>query len=92
MFFNRNSWLLSTQLFTHLNPKNKEKFYNTVVHFNILKGCSSSGVYGDFCNETCPEHCRENACSIINGTCYGCAPGWVGDYCNDSKIDCFSTL
>lgn len=65
--------------------------FNKLFHFNLLKGCSSSGVYGDFCNKTCSENCMENACSIINGTCYGCVPGWVGEYCNDSKRYMFSS-
>lgn len=43
-------------------------------------GCKAS-VYGKHCNETCPDNCEKNICDI-NGTCFGCKPGWNGTYCN----------
>ncbi|XP_065921324.1 receptor-type tyrosine-protein phosphatase epsilon isoform X2 [Magallana gigas] len=50
-----------------------------------VTGCYEFGVYGSHCDTPCPENCQERRCDIINGTCFGCTPGWVGEYC---KIDC----
>nr|XP_034311831.1 receptor-type tyrosine-protein phosphatase epsilon isoform X3 [Crassostrea gigas] len=43
--------------------------------------CSDFGVYGSNCDIPCPENCQERRCDVINGTCFGCTPGWVGEYC-----------
>lgn len=61
------------------------------------KGCSTPGHYGNNCSERCPEKCQEGRCYIINGTCLGCTPGWIGEYCNNSKKlvffhDCFKII
>ncbi|XP_078318417.1 uncharacterized protein LOC144620713 [Crassostrea virginica] len=47
-----------------------------------VRGCSKQGVYGNSCNKSCPENCQEQRCDIINGSCLGCTPGWIGEYCN----------
>lgn len=49
------------------------------------KGCSTPGQYGNNCSKRCPDNCQEGRCNIINGTCLGCTPGWIGEYCNNSK-------
>lgn len=49
------------------------------------KGCSTPGQYGNNCSERCPENCKEGRCYITNGTCLGCTPGWIGEYCTESK-------
>nr|XP_034311837.1 receptor-type tyrosine-protein phosphatase epsilon-like isoform X1 [Crassostrea gigas] len=46
-----------------------------------VTGCSAVGVYGVNCDKACPNNCQEGRCDIINGTCLGCTPGWVGEYC-----------
>ncbi|XP_078329594.1 uncharacterized protein LOC144617738 isoform X1 [Crassostrea virginica] len=48
----------------------------------IVQGCQASGVYGDNCTEQCPPNCRDNVCHIQNGTCFGCAQGWMDTTCN----------
>ena len=50
-------------------------------------GCSKRGVYGNSCNESCPENCQEQRCDIINGSCLGCTPGWIDEYCNKGLIN-----
>ncbi|XP_061170695.1 uncharacterized protein LOC133180136 [Saccostrea echinata] len=46
-----------------------------------VQGCADQGTYGETCEMNCPEHCQENRCDIINGTCLGCMPGWTGKIC-----------
>lgn len=46
----------------------------------------SSGVYGQHCDKVCPDNCQESRCDIINGTCLGCTPGWVGAHCYKSNL------
>ncbi|XP_062613599.1 multiple epidermal growth factor-like domains protein 10, partial [Saccostrea cucullata] len=48
-----------------------------------VQGCSESGMYGQNCNHRCPEQCQEKRCHILDGTCLGCKPGWVGDLCSN---------
>ncbi|XP_061170684.1 cell death abnormality protein 1-like [Saccostrea echinata] len=48
-----------------------------------IQGCSSSGVYGSNCSIPCPINCQEQRCNIVNGTCLGCVPGYVGQTCKD---------
>ncbi|XP_052684164.1 receptor-type tyrosine-protein phosphatase epsilon-like isoform X2 [Crassostrea angulata] len=48
----------------------------------IVTGCSSSGVYGENCDKVCPGTCQYRRCDIINGTCLGCSPGWLGARCD----------
>lgn len=55
-------------------------------------GCLKPGVYGEFCNETCPDNCQENRCDIISGTCLGCNPGWNGTYCNTSNTLSYDSI
>ncbi|XP_078329582.1 receptor-type tyrosine-protein phosphatase epsilon-like [Crassostrea virginica] len=47
----------------------------------IVQGCKTSGFYGIGCKEQCPPNCKDNICHIQNGTCFGCAPGWMGTTC-----------
>lgn len=49
-----------------------------------LKGCSILNVYG--CEKPCPDNCHENRCEATNGTCEGCTPGWIGEYCQQGVI------
>ena len=49
-------------------------------------GCQTAGVYGNSCKERCPTNCRDNACHIEKGTCYGCTPGWIDTTCNTSMV------
>ncbi|XP_078317014.1 receptor-type tyrosine-protein phosphatase epsilon-like [Crassostrea virginica] len=56
------------------------------------RGCSKRGVYGNSCNESCPENCQEQRCDITNGSCLGCTPGWIGEYCNKECEDGFYGL
>nr|XP_022311643.1 multiple epidermal growth factor-like domains protein 10 [Crassostrea virginica] len=48
----------------------------------IVQGCQTSGVYGSSCAERCPTNCRDDVCHIQEGTCFDCAPGWLGTVCN----------
>uniref|UniRef100_K1RQK0 Multiple epidermal growth factor-like domains 10 n=1 Tax=Magallana gigas TaxID=29159 RepID=K1RQK0_MAGGI len=48
--------------------------------------CSDLGVYGSNCNIPCPDNCQERRCDIVNGTCFGCTPGWVGEYCTTGCV------
>lgn len=49
------------------------------------KGCSF-GVYGENCEKPCPDNCQGSRCDIINGTCSGCTPGWLGARCDKSNL------
>ncbi|XP_062614716.1 multiple epidermal growth factor-like domains protein 10, partial [Saccostrea cucullata] len=48
----------------------------------IVLGCLKEGVYGVDCDLQCPENCQEKRCNIVNGTCLGCRPGWIGEFCD----------
>ncbi|XP_062609892.1 multiple epidermal growth factor-like domains protein 10 [Saccostrea cucullata] len=50
----------------------------------IVQGCARDGVYGRFCNKSCPTNCQERRCYITNGTCAGCKEGWIGGKCIDA--------
>lgn len=50
------------------------------------------GVYGKYCNMSCPANCEDDACHLQHGTCLTCNPGWGGTtyslqgLLNDDKI------
>ncbi|XP_061185157.1 protein draper-like [Saccostrea echinata] len=48
-----------------------------------VQGCSKAGVYGSNCSAPCPVNCLEQTCNIVNGTCLGCASGYIGQMCKD---------
>ncbi|XP_062600475.1 uncharacterized protein LOC134262101, partial [Saccostrea cucullata] len=76
---------------TFYNERNETSypvgFENTIItelcEVNVM-GCENDGFYGQNCDLTCPLHCQEGRCHIINGTCLGCAAGWIGDFCNQT--------
>lgn len=43
------------------------------------------GVYGSYCNLSCPPNCKDDICHGKNGTCFTCEPGWTGIYCKISN-------
>lgn len=47
----------------------------------IFEGCNKLGIFGINCDLPCPTNCKENICHIVNGTCFGCKPGWTGILC-----------
>ncbi|XP_056003693.1 multiple epidermal growth factor-like domains protein 11 [Ostrea edulis] len=49
----------------------------------IVKGCQNLGVYGSSCKIPCPKNCQDKICNIVNGTCFGCLPGWTGALCEN---------
>ncbi|XP_062607536.1 tyrosine-protein kinase receptor Tie-1-like [Saccostrea cucullata] len=63
-----------------LYPQKYEMLIITELCEVIVKGCKR-GTYGTLCNKHCSEHCEDNKCDIINGTCMGCMPGWTGQFC-----------
>lgn len=50
----------------------------------ISLGCDL-GVYGSNCDMSCPINCKDQMCDIVNGTCFGCEPGWTGDTCKQGN-------
>lgn len=45
------------------------------------------GMFGEFCNKTCSEYCK-NRCNKSTGSCEeGCVPGSIGDFCNETCDD-----
>ncbi|XP_062610142.1 multiple epidermal growth factor-like domains protein 10, partial [Saccostrea cucullata] len=60
--------------------------------------CKERGMFGKNCSLRCPEACQENRCHILDGTCLGCKPGWVGDHCDKAcpikqyGLDCNKTF
>lgn len=41
-------------------------------------------MFGEFCNKTCSQHCR-NGCIRLTGSCNdGCTVGKLGDFCNET--------
>ncbi|XP_056019837.1 multiple epidermal growth factor-like domains protein 11 [Ostrea edulis] len=57
--------------------------YTELCEVNVT-GCKESGVCGYNCDLPCPNNCQELRCDIVNGTCWGCTAGWVGEFCNTS--------
>lgn len=49
-------------------------------------GCKNASMYGINCNSPCSTNCKYNTCHIENGACFKCKPGWIGIYCNESKM------
>ncbi|XP_062578481.1 tyrosine-protein kinase receptor Tie-2-like [Saccostrea cucullata] len=49
-----------------------------------VTGCKHPSIYGFGCDLSCPENCQERRCYIVNGSCLGCRPGWIGEFCNNS--------
>uniref|UniRef100_A0A8W8NGP5 protein-tyrosine-phosphatase n=3 Tax=Magallana gigas TaxID=29159 RepID=A0A8W8NGP5_MAGGI len=47
--------------------------------YGHMYGCYALHVYG--CQKPCPVNCEESRCDAANGTCIGCEPGWIGEYC-----------
>ncbi|XP_062599879.1 multiple epidermal growth factor-like domains protein 10 [Saccostrea cucullata] len=62
-------------------PQGYESLIFTELCEVIVRGCAYQGTYGEACERNCPEHCQQNKCDILNGTCLGCVPGWMGKYC-----------
>ncbi|XP_078327574.1 uncharacterized protein LOC111116514 [Crassostrea virginica] len=50
----------------------------------VVNGCTRPDVYGINCDIPCPINCKYSTCHILNGTCFGCKPGWTGTNCNTS--------
>ncbi|XP_061185154.1 protein draper-like [Saccostrea echinata] len=48
-----------------------------------VQGCSKAGLYGSNCSIPCPKNCQEKWCNIVDGTCVGCAPGYLGLMCEE---------
>uniref|UniRef100_A0A8W8NCL5 protein-tyrosine-phosphatase n=1 Tax=Magallana gigas TaxID=29159 RepID=A0A8W8NCL5_MAGGI len=68
----------------HVDLGDVHSVYNIRIQFKDYGSeysCSAVGVYGVNCDKACPNNCQEGRCDIINGTCLGCTPGWVGEYC-----------
>lgn len=49
-------------------------------------GCSKPGVFGIKCDIPCPNNCRYRTCHIKNGTCFGCAAGYKGTFCETGIV------
>ena len=45
----------------------------------------SPGFYGENCSIPCPKNCRDGRCHIVEGTCFGCVDGYIGDKCTENK-------
>lgn len=78
-------WSTESLLFREHNHKSIQMLRCGFIIYCYQKGCSNPGVYGGQCNKPCPENCQEHRCDIINGTCLGCTPGWMGDSCTTGK-------
>lgn len=59
-------------------------FFLTLHAFD--KGCAKHGVYGRSCALPCPAKCKDRQCHILNGNCFACELGWIGEICNASMI------
>ncbi|XP_062573680.1 multiple epidermal growth factor-like domains protein 6 [Saccostrea cucullata] len=62
-------------------PKDYQSLVFTELCEVKIEGCSKSGVYGRNCSLSCPINCQEQRCNIVNGTCLGCVPGYIGQMC-----------
>nr|XP_022289935.1 platelet endothelial aggregation receptor 1-like [Crassostrea virginica] len=45
-------------------------------------GCTSPGYYGENCSISCPQHCKDRRCHIVEGTCFECVDGYKGSTCS----------
>ena len=43
------------------------------------------GKYGQNCSSVCGNCFNNASCDLVDGTCTDCAPGYLTDYCNQSK-------
>ncbi|KAH9492446.1 hypothetical protein Btru_029124 [Bulinus truncatus] len=46
------------------------------------------GFYGRNCTYGCSQNCVDGKCDPTSGHCYGCIPGYFGEYCD---LDCNAT-
>ncbi|XP_056003431.1 receptor-type tyrosine-protein phosphatase T-like [Ostrea edulis] len=60
--------------------------YNELCEFEVY-GFPIPGVYGENCNNQCPQNCQERHCDIVNGTCLGCIPGYKGSVCDQACVN-----
>lgn len=68
-------------------PLQRSKIANTILSIFFLdKGCKRARFYGSNCDIPCPVNCKDSTCNIQSGTCFTCKPGWIGHYCDSSKI------
>jgi hypothetical protein len=45
-----------------------------------------NGWYGPECKQTCGHCYNDEVCDKVNGACAsGCASGWIGNSCTESK-------
>lgn len=51
-----------------------------------MLGCSRQNIKENTCDMPCPDNCQEDRCNVLNGTCEDCSPGFIGQYCNKSKM------
>ncbi|XP_062567896.1 uncharacterized protein LOC134230136 [Saccostrea cucullata] len=54
--------------------------YNELCEVQVY-GCPSFVIFGENCTFPCPQTCREERCSIVDGTCFGCIAGQKGSRC-----------
>lgn len=75
--------MLSNDLLSkHANTRKSYLFSHLFI--NCKSGCTNHSVYGTGCDTECPINCQDSHCQILNGTCFACRQGWIGDTCETS--------
>ncbi|XP_078329060.1 uncharacterized protein LOC144623938 [Crassostrea virginica] len=73
-------------------PAGYSKFaVNDICEIEVY-GCPNQGYYGENCALPCPENCRNGVCHIVNGTCFGCSPGYKGMMCDKGQFISTKTI
>lgn len=56
----------------------------------ILNLVCENGIFGKDCVYKCEGYClNDEFCNNIDGMCLKCLLGWVGEFCNISKMSVF---
>lgn len=56
-------------------------------YLNAFVGCQTPGFFGENCSIPCPQNCQEDHCNIVDGTCLGCTPGYIGSECDEGTFN-----
>ena len=71
-------WSIECCILIYRVTKQKEYYFFQYTYCFHLTGCRLLRNYGENCSLECPHNCLDGYCDIVEGTCLGCKPKFIG--------------